>query len=116
LPWHFNSIASAPSSSPDLDEAPQGTIDVETTFLERYLLAPFGFSDHQAHHAQLTVPFYNLPELRRLLETHQPGYVRRIKASYLVILARMIRAPLAPEMEERARAREEQGASVALAE
>lgn len=41
----------------DLARAPQSTIDVETHFLERYLFAPFGFSDHQAHHAHLTVPF-----------------------------------------------------------
>jgi fatty acid desaturase len=86
---------------PDLSVAPQSTIDVETNFLERYLFAPFGFSDHQAHHAQLTVPFYHLPELRQLLEAHQPGYVRRIKTSYLVILARMIRAPVAPEMADK---------------
>lgn len=78
------------------ERALQGTIDVETSFLERYLFAPFGFSDHQAHHAQLTVPFYSLPELRRLLEKYQRGYVRRIRASYLTILVRMIRAPSAP--------------------
>lgn len=87
--------------NPDLSEAPQSTIDVETNFLERYLFAPFGFSDHQAHHAQLTVPFYHLPELRRLLEAHQPGYVRRVRASYLALLARMIHAPVAPEMAGR---------------
>lgn len=81
----------------DLARAPQGTVDVETNFLERYLFAPFGFSDHQAHHAQLTVPFYNLPELRELLAAEQPGYVRRIRASYLVLLARALHAPVAPE-------------------
>lgn len=77
----------------DLARAPQSTIDVETHFLERYLLAPFGFDDHQAHHAHLTVPFYHLPALRRLMEAHQPGYVRRVRASYLTLLARMIHAP-----------------------
>lgn len=87
--------------NPDLSEARQSTIDVETSFLERYLFAPFGFSDHQAHHAQLTVPFYNLPELRRVLETAQPGYVRRIRASYFTILFRMLRAA-APESEKQA--------------
>jgi len=80
---------------PDLSQAPQSTIDVDTHFLERYLFAPFGFSNHQAHHAQLTVPFYNLPELRGLLEDRQPGYVRRVKASYFTLLARMIRASAA---------------------
>lgn len=81
----------------DLSLAPQATIDVETHFLERYLFAPFGFSDHQAHHAHLTVPFYNLPELRRLLEARGAGYVRRVRASYFTLLARMIHAPLASE-------------------
>ncbi len=76
----------------DLSEAPQSTIDIETNFLERYLFAPFGFSDHQAHHAQLTVPYYNLPELRRLLEEEQPGYTRRVRTSYFTLLARMLRA------------------------
>lgn len=83
-----------PPPEPDLSKAPQSTIDVETNFLERYLFAPFGFSDHQAHHAQLTVPFYNLPALRQLLAEHQPGYVRRVRASYFTILARMLHAPL----------------------
>lgn len=81
----------------DLTVAPQTTIDVETNFLERYLFAPFGFTDHQAHHAQLTVPFYNLPELRRLLNEAQPGYVRRIRASYFSILMRLLHANVAPE-------------------
>lgn len=85
----------------DLAVARQSTVDVETNFLERYLFAPFGFSEHQAHHAQLTVPFYNLPELRQLLAAEQPGYVRRIRASYLVLLARVLRAPVAPELQGR---------------
>lgn len=81
----------------DLKVAPQSTIDVDTNFLERYLFAPFGFAEHQAHHAQLTVPFYNLPELRKVLEAGQPGYTRRIRASYLSIFVKIIRAPVAPE-------------------
>lgn len=79
----------------DLSRAPQSTIDVETNAVERYLLAPFGFADHQAHHAQLTVPFYHLPELRRLLEAADPSYIRRVRASYLTLLTRMIHAPVA---------------------
>lgn len=83
---------------PDLTRAPQSTVDIETSWLGRFLFAPFGFSEHQAHHAQLTVPYYNLPELRSLLTEGQPGYVRRIRGSYPVILGKMLRAPLAPEM------------------
>jgi fatty acid desaturase len=74
----------------DLSQAPQDTIDVATNALERYLFAPFGFSHHQAHHAYLTVPFYHLGELARLLEQHQPGYHRRVRGSYPVILCRML--------------------------
>lgn len=75
---------------PNLAEAPQDTIDVRTNAVERYLLAPFGFSCHQAHHAQLTVPFYNLPKLTNLLEEHQPGYHPRIQGSYITILFKML--------------------------
>lgn len=79
---------------PDLSRAPQTTIDVETNAVERYFFAPFGFSDHQAHHAQLTVPFYQLPELRKILAEHDPRYVRRIRASYFTLLAQLVHAPL----------------------
>ena len=75
---------------PNLAEVPQSTIDVDTNFVERFLFAPFGFSWHQAHHAQLTVPFYHLPMLADLLERNQPTYHRRVKGSYLWILFRML--------------------------
>ena len=74
----------------DLSQAPQDTIDVATNAFERYLFAPFGFSHHQAHHAHLTVPFYHLRELAHLLEQHQPGYHRRVRGSYPVMLCRML--------------------------
>lgn len=80
---------------PDLARAPQDTIDVATNPIERYLFAPFGFSRHQAHHAYLTVPFYHLPELAALLEAHQPGYHRRVRGSYPLILCRMLWAQAA---------------------
>ena len=75
---------------PNLAQAPQDTIDVATNPVERYLFAPFGFSYHQAHHAQLTVPFHQLPKLARLLEANQPGYHRRIRGSYPAILLKML--------------------------
>lgn len=74
----------------NLAEAPQSTIDVRTNPIERYLFAPFGFSYHQAHHAQLTVPFYNLPELTNLLEKNQPNYLQRVEGSYITILFKML--------------------------
>ncbi len=75
---------------PDLSRAPQDTIDVATNALDRYLFAPFGFSYHQAHHACLTVPFYRLRELAALLELNQPGYHRRVRGCYPVLLLRML--------------------------
>ncbi len=75
---------------PNLAQAPQDTIDVDTNALERFLFAPFGFAYHQAHHAQLTVPYYNLRELAGMLEQHQPGYHRRIKGSYLGLLFKVL--------------------------
>lgn len=73
-----------------LDELPQSTIDVETNFLERYLFAPYGFDMHLAHHAQLTVPFYNLRRLARILRENEPDYGRPVRASYASLLWRMI--------------------------
>ena len=75
---------------PNLAEVAQDTIDVDTNALERFLFAPFGFSYHQAHHAQLTVPYYNLRELAGVLEENQPGYHRRIKGSYLGLLFKVL--------------------------
>ena len=74
----------------NLSEAPQDAIDVATGPIERYLFAPYGFSYHQGHHTQLTVPFYNLPKLTSLLEEHQASYHRRIKGSYVTILFKML--------------------------
>lgn len=85
----YNQFFSGPAIV-DLSEAPQDTIDVATNAAERYLFAPFGFAWHQAHHACLAVPFYRLAELAALLEAHQPGYHRRVRGSYPVILFGML--------------------------
>ncbi|MBI1840860.1 MAG: fatty acid desaturase [Verrucomicrobia bacterium] len=73
-----------------VDQALQATVDIQTNALEAYFLAPFGFDYHQAHHAQLTVPFYNLRRLSDLLLAHDARYNARVKGSYLAILTRMI--------------------------
>lgn len=77
----------------DFKHAPQSTIDIDTNGLERFLFAPFGFAYHQAHHTQLTVPYYNLHKLADLLEARKEGYYRRIRGSYVGILLRMIWGP-----------------------
>lgn len=71
-------------------QAPQSTIDVDTNPIERFFFAPYGFAYHQAHHTYLTVPFYNLPKLANLLESKDQSYYRRVRGSYIGILARMI--------------------------
>ncbi len=71
-------------------QAPQRTVDIDTNALERFLFAPFGFAYHQAHHTYLTVPFYNLPQLAHLLEAKDEHYYRRVRGSYVGILAKMI--------------------------
>lgn len=73
-----------------VDEALQATVDIHTHPVEAYFLAPFGFDDHQAHHAQLTVPYYNLRRLSSLLLENDPRYNPVVKGTYLGILARMI--------------------------
>jgi fatty acid desaturase len=76
--------------NPDLSKTPQSTIDVTTNGFERFFFAPFGFAYHQAHHAQLNVPYYNLPELTRLLREHDPDYYPPVRASYLTLLKRVL--------------------------
>ncbi len=71
-------------------QAPQRTVDIDTNGFERFLFAPFGFAYHQAHHTYLTVPFYNLPQLANLLEEQHNHYHRRVRGSYVGILAKMI--------------------------
>ena len=73
-----------------VEQALQATVDIRTNPIEGYLLAPFGFIYHQAHHAQLTVPYYNLRNLSDLLLANDSRYNAVVKGSYLGILARMI--------------------------
>ncbi len=84
---YFQTTTPAP-----VDDLPQSTIDVEASFLERYLFAPFGFDMHLAHHAQLTVPFYNLKRLSQVLQANEPDYQKPLTASYLGLLWGMILA------------------------
>ncbi len=85
--WYFQTTT--PASMEDLDQA---TVDIEATFLEAYLIAPFGFDTHLAHHTQFGVPFYNLRKLSKLLQESEPGYLQPIRRSYLAVLWDMINA------------------------
>jgi len=77
-------------NSQKVGEALQATVDIRTNPLEAYFLAPFGFDYHQAHHSQLTVPYYNLRHLSDLLRTNDPRYNSLVEGSYVGILCRMI--------------------------
>jgi len=85
--WYFHTSDPAP-----LDDLEQATVDIEATFLEAYLIAPFGFDTHLAHHTQLGVPFYNLRKLSKILQAGEPGYLQPIRRSYLAVLWEMINA------------------------
>ncbi len=70
----------------------QMTIDVLTNPLERFILAPFSFNYHHAHHKIQTIPHYNNEQLSMLLDHQtQPQHSRRIRASYLSLLANILR-------------------------
>jgi fatty acid desaturase len=85
--WFFQTADPAP-----MEDLEQATVDIEATFLESYLIAPFGFDTHLAHHTQFGVPFYNLRKLSKLLQEHEPGYLQPIRRSYLAVLWDMINA------------------------
>lgn len=78
------------SSETNVNEALQSTVDIHTDPIQGYFFAPFGFVYHQAHHAQLTVPYYNLRRLSDLLIENDTRYNAIVKGSYLGILARLI--------------------------
>ncbi len=85
--WFLHTSDPAP-----LDDLEQATVDIEATFLEAYLIAPFGFDTHLAHHTQFGVPFYNLRKLSKVLQENEPGYLPPIRRSYLSVLWEMINA------------------------
>ncbi len=43
------------------------TVEVHPSLLERLIFAPFMFNYHGSHHAYMTVPYYHLPELNRIM-------------------------------------------------
>jgi fatty acid desaturase len=50
--------------------APVKTIDFSATAIERFLIAPFRFDYHFAHHRAPSIPYYRARDLSRLLEKH----------------------------------------------
>ncbi|HEX7896552.1 MAG TPA: fatty acid desaturase [Planctomycetota bacterium] len=78
----------APDALPD---APVLTFDLRSNPLERFIIAPFLFNFHGAHHSSPSVPHYNNPRLAALLaESGRP--VVRVEGSYLGTLLRILRS------------------------
>ncbi len=68
------------------------TVDLDPPALERWIVGPFHFHHHCAHHLHLAVPHYNLPALARALEAHGHPDYRRVEGSYVAALVRTMRA------------------------
>jgi fatty acid desaturase len=49
----------------------QGTRDVACSWIEGWLISPHYIRLHLVHHFYPSVPFYNLPKLRRILMNFQ---------------------------------------------
>jgi fatty acid desaturase len=75
---HGYAHATADASS--LGSAPMHSLDFSAHALERFFIAPFGFSNHAAHHHAPSVPYYRSPDLFRLLEQH--GEAGKVRPSY----------------------------------
>jgi fatty acid desaturase len=56
------------SGTTSFQPTPDFTRIVEAGYLERVAVAPIGFYYHYEHHLYPTVPYYNLPRLRSILE------------------------------------------------
>jgi fatty acid desaturase len=78
-----------------------GTVrSVKPNWLEKLIVAPLNYEYHFEHHLYPTMPYYNAPTLRRILDAK--GYVIPIASGYVSFLWRKWRAER--ELERRARA------------
>lgn len=61
----------------------------KSSVLERYFLAPLNFHYHAEHHWYPMVPYYNLPELRRILQKHPEfTHYTEVAPNYLSVIRR----------------------------
>jgi len=74
-----------------LGDAPLEAIDLVSHPLECYLVAPFEFNHHSAHHRYPGVPFYRLPDLVAALGRHEPDYDGPVSGCYSALLLEMLR-------------------------
>jgi fatty acid desaturase len=66
------------------------TVDIVPNALERLVFAPFLFNYHCCHHLFMTVPHYNLPQLRGLLREHEHAGYHEVRGSYISALVRTL--------------------------
>lgn len=85
--WPYAAGLLDPDEVGDLD---QMTIDVLTNPLERFILAPFCFNYHYAHHSIQTIPHYHNEQLSQLLEKQGGERSRRVRATYLGLLSNIL--------------------------
>ena len=53
--------------TPSFSGARIPTVEVRPSTIEQWVFSPFKFNYHSSHHAYMTVPFYHLPTLNRLM-------------------------------------------------
>jgi fatty acid desaturase len=73
---------------PDPTDEMRNTRTTLASWWERLLLAPNRVNFHLEHHLLMTVPFYNLPRLHRLLRDRGALYGALIEHGYLGLLRR----------------------------
>jgi fatty acid desaturase len=68
------------------------TVDIVPNVVERLIFSPFLFNYHCCHHLYMTVPHYNLPEVRALCRAHGVRGYHEVHGSYLTALRRAMSA------------------------
>ncbi|MCB9745801.1 MAG: fatty acid desaturase [Alphaproteobacteria bacterium] len=68
------------------------TVDIVPNTLERVVFAPFLFNYHCCHHLFMSVPHYNLPQLRALCREFGVSGYHEVEGSYLSALRRTMSA------------------------
>ncbi|MES2381133.1 MAG: fatty acid desaturase [Bacteroidota bacterium] len=64
------------------DSATNRLYTFESNFLESFIIAPHNMNYHYEHHEYMYVPYYQLPQLKKLLMQADNGYVEHIRLSY----------------------------------
>jgi fatty acid desaturase len=73
----------------DLLDSPLETIDVESNFLEKFIIAPFSFNFHRSHHMIPGLPYYNHKKLQKILYDFKKNKLM-IHNSYTSILFKLM--------------------------